>query len=329
MSAITLTLRRQKAYQNTAPIPVILEDMATIADLDRVAEAESQRLRKVADTWTGWGCGAAGLSFLCLFAASFLGSFAVFLLLLGVGTTIFFLARASQTRQKALYEGELDFPNHRYQLLQRLLPVLKRDMKPKGAIGINLDLSAPDRRQKFITQMPHPRRRGWKIDFFEDPWLRLKGRFVDGTRFLLTLNQRHQIRSGRNVNGKQRTRPRFKGFDLRLDITCSPQLHPTLAQLPPLQGAVQLPHSATLKQIKITPKGLCIKVRLPEGPFPAFIPASTRPALTYRDPRQLLPSAIAQSEQDLETALYETSLAMLLSAFQVINLARLQSKHLA
>ena len=329
MSVTALALRQQKAYQKTAAVPVLLEDLTAIAELDRIAETESQRLRKKANNAAGLGCGFAGVVFLCFIGASFVGASITVLLLPAILAAVFFFIRTAQVRSKALYEGELDVPNHRYQVLRKLLPVLQGDMKPKGRLGLNLDLSAPDSRHKFAGKTPHPRRRGWEIDFFDDPWLRLKGRYIEGSRFLLTINQRHQVRSGRNINGKLRTRPRFKGFDLRLDITCAPKFRPALMQLPTLRQVVQLPEGAVLKQIKVTPKGLCIKVRLPENPFPGFVPASTRPELTYRDPRQLLPEAIAKAEAAVETALYETSLAMFLSAFQAINWARLQTRHLA
>ncbi|MEO1298946.1 MAG: hypothetical protein AAFW75_24830 [Cyanobacteria bacterium J06636_16] len=329
MSVTALALRQQKAYQNTAAVPALLEDLKVIAELDRIAEVESRRLRQKANTTTGCGCGAAILAFVSFWGASLIGIYVVLVILPAICTAVVCLIWAAQTKRKALYEGELDVPNPRYRFLQRLLPVLQSDMKSKGTLGINLDLSAPDSRPKFVTQLPHPRRRDWKIDFFEDPWLRLKGRYVDSSRFLLTISQRHQIRSGRNVNGKLRTRPRFKGFDLRLDITCTPKLRPALMKFPSLHRAVQLPRGAVLKQVKTTPKGLCIKVRLPEGPFPGFVPASIKPELTYRDPAQLLPSAIANAETAVETALYETSLAMFLSAFQAINWARLRTRNLA
>ncbi|MGF1524998.1 MAG: hypothetical protein ACFBSF_21945 [Leptolyngbyaceae cyanobacterium] len=81
MPVTALALRQQKAYQNTAAVPVLLEDLKIIAELDRVAEAESQRLRQKANTTTGFGGGSAILAFISFWGASVIGAYAVLVII--------------------------------------------------------------------------------------------------------------------------------------------------------------------------------------------------------------------------------------------------------
>jgi hypothetical protein len=319
-----ITLRRTQAYVDSANGAMLLQNLGHIAEIDRLAEAEKASLQGQVQEATRIGCIAFAIVFGAIFFGGFFGAVSLFLIAPAVVVTIVFFYRAYQFHQKAIYEGQLDFPNHRYRLPQRLIPILKRDMTLNRKIAIALDFTPPDKRSKFQREVPHPRRRGWKIEYFADPWLTLQGRFADGTRFALKVIQRHEIRSGRNVNGKLRVRPRFKGFDLQLDLTCSLAISQALNQLPALGGAVKLPQGVYLKGMRPTPHGLRMKVRLPGERFPAFVPESVRRELMYRNPVELNPDAISQANQDLEEMLYQTSLLMFMSSYQVVNLVRVR-----
>ncbi|MBF2034599.1 MAG: hypothetical protein IGR92_03760 [Leptolyngbyaceae cyanobacterium T60_A2020_046] len=330
MTITATALRRSQVYQAEVPLSDMARDLRAIAAIDQQAEAAIAHYQQKITRSGQIGCVAVLIAFVGSIVLGSVAAALVPLLLVPFGgVAAFFFYQAWKNGKQMAYEGRLDFANFRYGLVERLVPLLERDMRHSERVRIHLQLGPPDAREKFVGEMPHPRRRGWKIDHFCDRWLTLAGKLLDQTRFELHIHQRHEIRSGRNVNGKLRIRPRFKGFDLRLDITCPPEVRSHIAALPNLQGAVRLPRYVWLKAIAPTRRGLRLKVRVPGEIFPGYVPKSVQPVQAYANPLAVSPQVLADASTEIETFLYDTTVSMLLSAYQVVNLARVRARHAA
>jgi hypothetical protein len=307
MAVNLATLRDRLTYRNTATPALVRKDMGQLSQIDKQAEVETAKFRKRRNLAATIGTIFGFLAFVTFGLT----------LLIAVPAIVF----AIQTQEKVKYHRRLDLPNYRYQLLNRLLPILERDMRPSGRVAAILQFDPPDNKTKVVRKIPHPRRPGWQIELFEDPWLTLRGRLIDGTRFALTLTQHHQERSGKNVNNKLRIRPRYKGIDLRLELKCLPQRYPNLATIKNPEQAVQLPKGVLLKEIRVDSRTLVLKAKLSEQAHLNFMPALGN--------FQATPSAVvspqlqAEAEKNLEDDLHRTIVLMFMSAYQILNLTRM------
>ncbi len=305
MAIDSAALQRNLAYVAIDTIPRLQADLEELADLDRTAEVARQKFQK-----------RLTISLL-VSVVSFIASFPSF------GAALILLIPAVAIAIHSGYQlrsyRRLDFPNHRYRLLQRLVELLARDMTARSSLEVQLDLSPPDEKVKRTGETPYPGRPRWKITHYRDPWLIVQGRWVDGTRFHLTLTQEHQVRSGRNPKGKQKVKPRFKGIDLTLVLTCPDSMHQVLPTLKNPSTALRLPPQARAKALRVTDRGMVVKAHLPGQAFANFVPASFNLAVSSGGQTA---QAQVQAEQDLEDGLYQTIAMMFLSAAQVVNLAR-------
>lgn len=264
-----------------------MADLEEIAQLDQVAEQKKARQTKIL-------IGA----FITLFASIFLCIFLPplgFLLLAGsILTAIYAGIRVAQLNR-------IDLANDRYGLVQKLLTMLSRDLPDNTSLSLKLVLDKPTDKRKKRGTVPHPNRKGWKIDQFRDPWLTLRGRLLDGTRFLITATELYQTaygwKRGRSGKNKYKTKSKPKGAELGVTLIYPRRKYGAIQVLEKdAMGAIQLPDGVRLKQWKMTGKALRLGVK-------------TLPDPTASDRR-----------------LYQTFTMMFLSLYQILNLARALSK---
>lgn len=323
MSIHLEALRQSGDYKSCGTKAVLQQDIASLAEIDRIAELEKKQFQQesikfwiitavivlscfvipgILETWLG-----KSLATLTLIALVLVG--------------IFSAKKAIAANQKAEERSQLDFPNHRYRLLNRLVGLLARDLPAKGQLEVDLNLSLSDHKAKLVRQIPHPRRPNWTIDIYTDPWLKIKGKFIDGTRFFLQLTQEQQIRSGTNIHGKRRVRLRFKGVELRLELILPPNRYPTGFSLQKASDRIHLPAGVTLKVLQVTSETLSLKAKFSPQAVPEFVPRSANPqAVASNIP--FSPQLQLQAEQAFEDQLYQAIALMFLSAYQILNPAR-------
>jgi hypothetical protein len=109
--------------------------------------------------------------------------------------------------------ARLDLADRRYELFGELTRLLSHDMEKDGQIAVALDLARTnDRRKKTGTGKV----RDWNVDYYQDPWLRLRGRFLDGTKFQITIIEKLQARSKwkRSRSGKNKYKSKKKSSTL-------------------------------------------------------------------------------------------------------------------
>ena len=183
--------------------------------------------------------------------------------------------------------------------------MLDRYVEQNANYGLNLVFSPPNEKKKKIETVPHPSRSGWKVDVFRDPWFTLRGEFLDGTRFLVTIVERYQTaygwKRGSSGKSKYKSKSKSKGLELQIVLSYSRRKYGAIKVLQPdAEAAIHLPANVRLRDLKLTDKGMKLSAKL-------------------------LPDA-ANPTKDLTEALDTTMTMMFLSLYQILNLARVLSK---
>lgn len=297
--------RKDLTYSVTATISDIVKDLSEIATLDRASEAKQAEFGSLATKCVIGAISSIVLAFiLMIFVGELRDSFQLFgtiliflLLLAGIGCTIVAIyagIRRSKYRR-------LNLPNHRYELTKKVLEMLERDMDKEANVNVHLVLSPANQKSKLIKTVEHPLKSGFKIDIFQDDWLKMEGQFLDKTRFVVTTSELNQTAYGwkRSMSGKSKykTKSKAKGLDISLNLTYPPRRYGAIKVLNnEVVNAVKLPQMTKVKRMRVTDKEIKLVVKMP-------------------------PSMFWDQEK-----LYQTITMMFLSLYQVLNLARMLSK---
>jgi hypothetical protein len=281
---------RNLMYTASAPIPEVLADLQAIVSFDRLAEAKKRQFNNLLI-----GCFLVGFLAIILLAGLQLTILGLPLLWGAIGVGI--VAAVMLGRY-----GHRDLADHRYQLLQKTLDMLTRDTMSGAVVQVRADLGSALQAHKKTETTPHPHRKGWKIDHFVDPWLQLEGEFLDGTRFTLVMSELHikqyGWKRGRSGKSKYKTKTKAKAAQLNLTLQVPRKKYGALSILEQdASGAIQLPASVRLKQFKLSDNRLTLVTKTP----PWF-------------------------GSDQVNQLYQTLVMMLMSLYQILNLARVLSK---
>jgi hypothetical protein len=281
------SFRKQLRYQTSATAAQLQVNLKQIAQQDQLAEQQKKKYTTVAIA-----CGV-----LCIPVFFLISVFPpAVILILGL------ILAAAITGIIASRWGRLDIPNLRYDLPQRLVDLLSRDIERDAHFGMCLDFSTPTHKSKKTGTAPYPARRGWKMDSFEDPWLHLSGHFLDNTEFTLQLTEftvtRYGWKRGRSGKNKFKRKSKFKGFETQLVLQFPRKKYGAMTLLAAdLSQAVKLPPGTLLKQLKADDHQLLLRVKVPAE------------------------SQILREQSALE-GLYQVFTQMLLSAYQGLNLSR-------
>ncbi len=289
--------KKDLVYQARLTPAEIVRDLGTIGKQDKIAES-----RRSTSGWIG-GLALVGafLGFLLTFAGLDVADD-------GIGTALTVVGVLAVVGVVALVyratQGKFDYEDRRYQLLERILPLLATDL-PKGApVDVRMDLSKASVSSKATGTGEV---RGWKVKYFEDPWLTVSGQFVDGTKFQLEATEKFQKRSKwkTSASGKSKHKTKTKSATLlSLRLAVKPKRYSALDRVrDKVDGALQLPKQAMVKRIDTAADALGVRVLIKsEWGCPPPDEAST-----IVDGRQLVAS-------------------MFMSLYQVLNLAKAVAK---
>jgi hypothetical protein len=305
MSITLETFRKSLTYSVTAAVSDIVKDLRELATLDRVSEAKQAEFGSLATKCVIGAITSIVIAFILMIVVGemedgfqLLGNASIVLLLfVGVGCTIVAIY-AGIRRSKY---SRLNLPNHRYALTEKILEMLERDMDQEAKVSVNLVLSPAHQNSKRIKTVAHPSKSGFKIDIFQDDWLKMEGQFLDKTRFVLTTSELNQTAYGwktsRSGKSKYKTKSKAKGLDISLDLTYPQRRYGAIKVLNnEAVNAVKIPKLTKVKRMRVTDKGINLVVKMP-------------PSMPWN-----------------EETLYQTITMMFLSVYQVLNLARMLSK---
>jgi hypothetical protein len=279
MSGFVEQLSKTRRFQGRVSVSELNASIEQLQQLDK----QSEKSKKQGCLWMGLTIPA---TFLLVVGATALDlPVAVIpIVMVGTGTLIW----GGITAFKA---SKTDFEDRRYELLAQMANRLKIDMASDALFDVQLDLEAVNAKRKFV-------RKGvagtWKVKFYEDTWLTLGGQFVDGTRFSISMIEKHQDRhkTKRSRSGKMKSKSKTKASSLAV-VSLKPKekRYPHAGALgAQARGAVQLPRLAQLKDLSASENVLTLK-------------AVTQLTWTAHDGTTLLSK-------------------MLLSLYQVLNLSR-------
>jgi len=176
-------------------------------------------------------------TFLSIFLTSLLNKIGVVLL-------IGFAIAAIYAEIMRIKHGRLNLHNQRYELLKKIIEMLRRDMKDNATLSVRLVLSSPTQKDKRTNTIPPPYQSRFKIDLFRDEWLKIQGQFIDKTRFILTSTELCQTKYGwkHTARGKSKYKSKSKGLETNLTLTYSRRRYGAIKVLQnEVVNAVELP----------------------------------------------------------------------------------------
>jgi hypothetical protein len=293
-------LRKSFIYENSTTPLNIVKDLQEIAELDRVFEIEQKKYGKQA-----LYCffGILSVFFLLVISSIFLAEativnfvyFLLFLLLIGFGLAfIYFIIQRAESKK-------LNLQNYRYTLSENIIKMLARDIDNYSNIDLNLSFAASNLKQHKISTSPHPRKQGWKIDLYQHQWLKVRGQFLDQTRFTLTVTEQSKKqygwKKGRSGKSKYKTKDNPVGLDVGLTLNYPHKKYGGIKLFQDeVAKAIQVPNFCQVKNFKLSEKSIYLLVRVQ-------------------------PSMMNKHQE-----IYQVITSMFLSLYQALNLAREISK---
>jgi hypothetical protein len=295
-----LNFRKNQIYTAKANVSTIIADLQEIAEIDHLAELQQSKYAKRALHYFYGiiGCLLLGCILLLVIPQVpilVLGIFALFLVI-----PILILAIIYELFKKFKLR-KLNIINYRYEVTKRIMEMLTRDMDAASEIEIKLSFKSTKIKENISETIPHPTKRDWKIDKYQNEWLTLKGIFLDKTRFLLTATEvsktQYGWKRGRSGKNKYKTKTSDLGLDVVLGLNYPHRRYGAIKILQnDVRNAVQLPNISYMRNVKMTEKALHLGVR------------------------------IAPHLVNNPTEIYQTIMMMFLSLYQVLNLAKVLSK---
>lgn len=291
-------LRKHLIYEDTALLGSVTTDLDDIAALSQLAEIKQNKFGKQAIYYFSAAAIVGIISFsLSGIASGLLNVVAVLLNLSLVGLVIawiYALVMMSKFRR-------LNFINYRYNLTRQLIEMLARDLDEKELFYLQLSFKKGENNEYKTNTINHPYKSGWKIDIYENQWLNMRGRFLDKTRFMLTITglskKQYGWKRGSSGKNKYKSKVKSQGLDINLYLTYPQRRYGAIKVLQSeVREAIKLPQFSMIKRLRVTAKSMNLTVRL--------------------DPQ------LAESEEKI----YKTVVAMFLSLYQVLNLAKMLSK---
>lgn len=285
--------RKNLTYEVKADLPIITTDLDDLDALSQLAEVRKNKHGKKAIYYFS---GAALLGILG-FISSRLGIVSLLLTLGCVGLGIAWVYSLVMMSKF----GRLNILNYRYHVTRQVLDMLGRDLDDTSDIYLNLSFQKDEINENKIDTIPHPYRRDWKIDIYQNRWLNIQGTFLDKTRFkLITLGlAKKQYGWKRSRSGKSKYKSKVKpgGLDISLSLTYPQKRYGAVKILKnEIRDAIKLPQVAVVRNLKITDKAIHLTVKLPAH------------------------------HSELQEDIYQTIVAMFLSLYQILNLAKMLSK---
>jgi hypothetical protein len=293
---INLDLFRQHLiYETSTSAEIIYQDLEQISNLDREAELQKQKYHRYAK-YFGIGIGVG----IAVFIVSVFLEISLVILASVLGLLITIIGLIWALVQAARH-GKFDLANYRHEVTSDIVKMLSRDLPPDANISLRLVLSSPTQKNKLIETIPHPYQSGFKIDTFQDEWLKIRGTFTDNTDFYLTATETSQTKHGwkrsRSGKSKYKSKTKSKGIDIDLTMHYPVKKYGAIKALrQDVVQAFKLPEKVLLKKLKQGDKNLN--------------------AIAH------VPSHLANNQFPI----YQTVMMMFLSTYQVLNLARVLSK---
>lgn len=288
--AINLTtFAKDLTYQADTSTNQIFKDLKELAEIKQLAEQKAAYFGLLQNwIWVGIVLIGVGLFFSASNDLSDLIGLGFFLLAVLIVPAIFCYVKWN-------YYSKLTLRDARYELPKKIVSMVNRDRTPNSNVKILIYFTPVGERGKKIQTIPHPYKRGWKVDMYEDKWLTLEGIFLDSTNFCLTATELNRRAYGTNARGKSKSKDKPKGIEINLKLSFPSKKYGSIHVIQKAAPeAVKLPKEARLKRMKVTQKAIDLTVSIPQ---------------------------IFKQEE-----IYQTITMMFLSLYQILNFAKILSR---
>jgi hypothetical protein len=209
------------------------------------------------------------------------------------------------------HHNRLNLEDRRYSVVEWVLEMLRADLDPARPLSLRMDLEPSDVKRKLVGVTE-----GYVTSrTYEDPWLALRGRLLDGTTF--TLEWLDRVKTKTRVKSKGRVKKkRVEKCRVSLELKVKREKYPHLGALgDAAAAAVQLPPNASIRSCRASRDGLLLEVQPTEAWLSKHAEATGGVAH-----REQIPSY-------LDPVPGERMLAMMfLSLYQVLNLSAAKKK---
>ncbi len=289
--AINLTtFAKNLTYQADTSVSQIFKDLKEFAEIKQLGELKVDYFTTLAG-WLWLGVVLIVIGWFVALSNSLTNwiNFGFFMFVILIIPAIFCSVK------KNYYQKFKKLATHRYELPKKILSMVNRDRTPNSNIKIMIHFTPVGELGKKIQTIPHPRKRGWKVDCFEDQWLTLEGEFIDRSNFCLTVTELNRKAYGQNANGKSKSKHKPKGTEINLKLSFPSKKYGSIHVIQKAAPeAVKLPEKVNLKRMKVTGKAIDLTVNIPQ---------------------------ILNQEE-----MYQTITMMFLSLYQVLNFAKILSR---
>jgi hypothetical protein len=244
-------------YQADTSVEQIYKDFKELEEIQEFAEQKIAYFKNLMGL-CGYGAALVSVGLVIGLSTNSLNwtMFTFYLLFIITGFLLFWSSKED-------YYSKLKLPEERYELLKKIVLMVNRDLAPNSKLKILVRFTLPNGKTgEKIKTLPHPRKRGWNVDMFEERWLALEGKFIDTTNFLLTITKMKTRAYGKNANGKSKSKDKPKGTEINLKLNFPSKRYGCMNFLrEATQSGVKLPEGVQLKRLKVTPKAIDLTVQ--------------------------------------------------------------------
>lgn len=181
--------------------------------------------------------GASGKTAAIVAAISFFAAFFTFGLALLVFIPALIIAIRKYSRKSKLARVDLD--NDFRSTLLPFLKIMSEDLSPDKPVDLALDLAGrTDKKMIKKAELPPGRFKKVTQTVWTDPWCRLSGSLVDGSKISLTITNHFtsQERQWRNARGKSKSKTKWKKISI---VTAGLRPDPEQFQMAQSSGQAQ------------------------------------------------------------------------------------------
>jgi hypothetical protein len=291
---------KKLSYDWKTTVANIVSDLDNLTKTYQVAQVEKEQINQKRKYYIGCLLTAIVLLILTLqvsIAIRGLENLSTFISFWLVVAIIGFIIAIIYSSNKG-NEYEKIFQNlYRISFTKEVLQMLARDMESSAEVEVHLSLKPVKPKENRINTIPHPNKPGWKIDNYRQEWLKIQGKFLDKTALGITATglSKNQYGTKRSRSGKTKYKSKTKqvGLDINLTLAYHSRRYGAVSLLKEeVSRAIKIPNSCTIRRLKVTDKKMHLVVRI-------------------------LPQKAKDSQ-----FLYQTVTMMLLSLYQVLNLAK-------
>jgi hypothetical protein len=289
--------RKSLTYATQAPITNVITELQEIVEIDHLAEVKQKEHGKKA-LYYFLSAIASIVLIIILVNINIDSGLMVILLFLIIICLI--IACIYELVMRGKFK-KLNIDNYRYGAIKNIVQMLARDMDEAAVIELQLSFQTIDKKENKTNTIPHPHKQGWKIDSYQYEWLKMKGQFLDKTRFELNATgiskKQYGWKRGSSGKNKYKSKTKSGGLDINLHLIYPQRRYGAVKVLRnEVVDAIKLPELSELRGLKVTEKAIILTVRIA--------------------------AQVAENQENI----YQTMAAMFLSIYQVLNLAKMLSK---